>query len=266
MGKPLNEERAPFSRSQKGRKGPFPSTSCSPAPAALALAGDTCRCQMLGSRPALRGEWQYRLCVVPVPERCGGVCRAAVLLHKGCPGPPMPPVTPFPGLALGSARPPGIGELWRRGEAVLLVALSCWSETPRGSAGHWPCTRRLPLRAPGLLARPSPAARMSPARHRPNPGHGTDPSGGTGWYPRGGEERLPRGGCSQEHPVPGPLAFQPTLNRVTPAAEKFGCPVNTRGKGKRMVSCPVCGSEARAGPGGASHLLPQKGSRFGHGP
>lgn len=55
-GETRSEERAPFSASQKGRKHTCPPTSCSPAPAALEVAGDTCRSQMLGSRPAPRGR------------------------------------------------------------------------------------------------------------------------------------------------------------------------------------------------------------------
>lgn len=55
-GETRSEERAPFSASQKGRKRTCPPTSCSPAPAASEVAGDTCRSQMLGSRPAPRGR------------------------------------------------------------------------------------------------------------------------------------------------------------------------------------------------------------------
>lgn len=249
IGKTLNEERAPFSRSQKGRKGTFPPTSCSPAPAASALVGDTRHGQMLGSRPAPRGERQYGLCVLPASERCSGVCRAAVpppAPAQGLSRLPDAACNALPGAGTVSAWLPRVSESWQQGEAVLL-ALSRWSETPLGSAGRWPRPRRLPLQAPGLLAQPSPATQTSPARHRPPWGNDDGVSGHPLWAQDGtrgaGSRRLPWGGCSRECPVPRSLAFshssgyeEPNPNQGGPSARKAWVPCKDKSQRRGAVT------------------------------
>lgn len=138
IGKTLNEERAPFSRSQKGRKGIFPRPAALPLPQPRRWPGTraVARCWGPGRRRGASDN-TGSVCRRPRSDAAGSAelpCRCQ-RRHKGSPGPPALPVTPVPGLALSSALL--LGD--RQGEAVLLAALSHRSETPWGLSGATGC-------------------------------------------------------------------------------------------------------------------------------
>lgn len=245
--KTLNEERAPFSRSQKGRKGPFPPSSCSGTPAGPALAGDTRCAQMLGSRRR-RGA----------SDNAGSVCAGISVLrppgmqgleeplccpHKGCPGLPAPPVTHpgCPGPAVrGSCSSSSIvlPEQDSSGTVQPLAAspqISSAGASPPGSASPAVGVGSEGLSPPGWC------------EHHP-----AHPAVGTGWHRRGREQAPAWGGWSQECLVPVSPVFR----------QCFGYK-KLKGQGRWVVSQLLCRRGDKAGPGGASHSLSQKDPMLG---
>lgn len=111
--KTLNEERAPFSRSQKGRKGTFPPTSCSATPAAPALWGHALWPDV-GVPAGAAGQVTMRaLCepgsVCAGPQRCRGSrsrCAATTAGTRAVPA-SQRRLSPIPALPLGPARSEG---------------------------------------------------------------------------------------------------------------------------------------------------------------